>query len=862
MINRYSVPVRQGDFESSISDMSKVCSAFKIDIFRSTLANGKIDSYKVRNFMSTINTFLRTWEAYALDLQDQIKSANPKEKDSYYKVIEYQEIKPFIFASYDYASILQFADGIVRGAKNTDISKTEQYEDFFKSTARSAFKDRPADAGMMVSEVTNFDFVTWTSHENSLFMSNKHKNFFDNNDRIEIYKAVDKTIEYLVEDILSADSDIFTYFTGPMRSSACNWIIEYVKLTLTAFACRIYAISAYAASYIDDKKIETVNKVNESVEEIPGFNEQTYMRDLDESIIHNPINYLHYLAKVIPWLSTLNSVATAPELNKYLRTLYMDDDTRRYISTTKVYNSLISNSLYDYFDDINRDYLGQNSSVLTDYLEDYDARYEVEKIVRHIKDFVSSKNLGVGMSTSPLQDLVERIKNAQPTNAKGEKSLTVEGYEQLAIDITLAHLPFASNIHRIVSRIIARYKSNQDKWPTERYRDMAAINEIHKMLIDIYKTFGVAVLFRLRDIEMAINDLKRSNINKAFDEISIKIPGMKSDYSKDDNNAMAVPDTNRSMTEAADIISLDSAMDQLVMYDEWVKSLPEMENDWYYSEAFNFQDIIDKILAIIKTIGTKAQEFFTNTQLKAATKWTQTNGKTLLGSKFTEGMNCLNYKLFLPNGNMKEIKHIDVMIDTINTCNPATDFKDQADVDKYIEKLYSGMNNIAALYNSTHKQNKPWNAKAYKNVILFDIAGDADPTAVTVAANQINGPGAEYLPKWIRDVNNSENIGRDIQDTNKKLTDATTALKQKIVALNAGNGDNEQPPVVNAQGEEQQKPEENKPDISTNATTALNRTNQAILELYQPLFGIVSGMILQEYKYIQEAWSKREQPTQ
>lgn len=847
MIARYTVPMRQMQFEQSVSDMAQVCSKFKLDVFRNTLANSTIDSYKVREFLGTVNAFLRTWETYAMDLQGQIKSANPGEKDAYYKVIEYQEIKPFIYASYDYASILQFADGIVRGAKNADIRKNSQYEDFFKQAARRAFKDRPADAGMMVSEVTNFDHIEWSQHESDLFKSNKHKNFFDNNDRMEIYKSIEKTVEFLVEDILSADSDIYSYFDGVMRSSACNWIIEYVKLTLTAYASRIYAISSYASDYINISNAN-ITPVKESVDNNKtntdqlapfGYLEYTFMRDLDESIVHNPINYIEYVEKVKEWAKTFSHTASAPALDNYVGSS-IPDPMRECILNNIVYNKLTANSLYDYFEDLNYDLRGRNYQALSDYFSDYAYHCEIEKLVRHIKDFISSQNLGVGLAVSPVQDMVEIIKNVQPTNAKGEKSETLEAYEQLALNIILAHFVFAGNIFRIIKDII-RYKSEENKWPNERFRDMACVNEIHKMLIDIYKTVGVAVLFRCRDIEMKINDLRRDNMNKVFDDLSIKIPGtLKDDYSKDDNNAMAVPDTNRSMNETADLISIASEMDQLVLYDEWVKSLPGMENDWYYSEAGGFQGFVDAILALLNTIKKKWDDFFNNATFKAAVSWCNNNKETMLSSNYNGSMSIMPYV------NLTS-EHLDKIVTAINNCNP-NQISDQNALANYEKQLYPGK-----FYGWFHNGDEHKDGtKILSNAMLYGVENENAPAAITVSGDQLK----DRIKFWLACLSMSTDIYNDCKKTGQDFDSAIKSLQSKVVALkpaeNTNTGNNE---TENTEAQKKQA----QYDM---AQTVLTRTKQAITDLYVPVIPAVTGMLRTEYKYIQQAWGLRVQPGQ
>ena len=818
MLSRYRVPVSGRDFADSISELSKKCGEFKLDIFRSTIINGTVDGYKIRNFMGIINSFLRTWEA---------------DNDSY-SVIGYNDIKPFIFSNNDYASILQFTDGIVKGAKNSDITKESNYEDFFTMTVRKAFKDRPADAGMMVGEVTSLSTSESSAHESALFKSIKGKNMFDNNDRMEIYKAVDKTIEYLVNDILGTDSDVYSYFTGPMRTSACNWIIEYVKITLTAYACRIYAISAYAAPYLKSSNVITPAKpIKESVEETPGYTEYTFMRDLDESVIHNPATFQTYVDKVKEWAATFSCTAAGQDIDSFIKCVSCD-----ILKENPVYNKLISNSLYDYFEDHEYDFSGQNYQVIKSYCF-CGPNIDASKLVRHVKDFITSPNLGNGVTMSPLQDIAEIIKNIEP------RSESRQGYEQLALDIIFAHLLFARSLVE-TNNAITNFNDRMNNMPDERIRDLSDMSEIQKMIIDIYKTVGVAVLFRCRDIEMKINELRRADIKNKMEELSIKIPGtLKSDYSKDDNNAMSAPETNRAISEAVDTISIDSQMDRLLIYNEYVKSIPGMENDWYYSEAFSFQTIIDKIKAILKSIGTKILEFFNNGNIQAAVTWCKNNGGTLERSKFSDGMKVLDYKF-----SKESTQHLDDMINTINEFDPKT-MRDQAAVDTYVKNLYSG--NMTGLYNATYGRQGgalAWNAVSYSNEILFGVGTDQAIQPVQKAATEIPA----LVKKWIDDIVNCDGTRNSFKAMNDNAQKAIDGMQRKILAVEELNRD--KPVQVDAE-KATEEANQKITDLVTYAQQAMTKTQQAFSDLYIPMVKIVTGMILTEYKYIQEAWSLR-----
>jgi len=839
MINKFTVPMKAEEFRASVTGISEICTKFKIDVFRSSAANGSVDDYKVRTFLGSVNSFVRSWESYGKELQKAIQNSNPDKMDTAYSV-EYDRVKPFIFAAYDYASVLQFTDGVVRGAKNTDITKDSKYADFFAITCRNAFKDRPADAGMMVNEVMTFNIQKADDKEKALFKSIKNKNMFDNNDRIEIYKSIEKSVEYLTDVILNPTSKEYTYFNGQMRASACNWIIEYVKTTMIAFACRAYAITVYARDFVDPRTTTKDECVTEAADAV-ALSEITYMKDIDDSIIFDPFNYDDYLEKVTEWLMSFTTVGNIPTLKAIRDTWHSDNELAKLAAENKVYAKLSLNSLYNFIFDSN-----MSESIIRAFYDDNINDAAPEKVLRNLKDFITSKNLGTGNSTSPLLELIEVIKNITPVNSKGERDDTVAGYEQLACDMIYAYTLFAykiTDIYRRLSNSVIDI-GNQKNTLTLKY-----MNDMRFILSEIYKTAGVAVLSKCRDIEMKINDLRRANFKSAIEEISIKIPGtLKSDYDSNINTMSAIPDTNRSFVEAADVISLMSEMDRLNMYDEYVKTIPGMADDWYYSEAFSFQDIINKILALLQGIKKKWDEFFTNQQFKAAVNWCQKNKDALTSATFNGSIQCFDYKY-------NKGTHLDKLIAAITNCDLGKATK-EGGLEEYRKTLYEGIDD--RLYSSTYGASKDWNPKAFQNWVLF-----GNPSAGDIPAGE-KVVDKTLVEKWLNDVSASMTTYEECKKMNDDITAAMQSLKNKVVSLKPDQ-QTEQPPSVSdnqteeekKKGEEAQKKHEQDTAMYTASQNVLNTTQQAINDLYNPMIPIITGMLRTEYKYIQQAWGMR-----
>ena len=92
----------------------------------------------------------------------------------------------------------------------------------------------------------------------------------------------------------------------------------------------------------------------------------------------------------------------------------------------------------------------------------------------------------------------------------------------------------------------------------------------------------VQMFQKFKDIEMNINELRNIADIKLANDLTIKVPGTKSDISSNDNLMVGVPDTTRMPPDLINVYATP-ALDSMNMYDEYVLTMfPEMTNLPYY----------------------------------------------------------------------------------------------------------------------------------------------------------------------------------------------------------------------------------------------------------------------------------------
>ena len=143
----------QQDIIDSVHSMIQDSSKLKTAIFKSIIMSSDVDKVALQKYINKVTAFIKIWSNYGDSLEAKMKESSGAEN---VRAIQYNTIKPFLYAKYDYASVLPFTDGVLKGIKSGKFSEAKDIVEFREFTARKAFDDRADSTGGLLDEVCNF----------------------------------------------------------------------------------------------------------------------------------------------------------------------------------------------------------------------------------------------------------------------------------------------------------------------------------------------------------------------------------------------------------------------------------------------------------------------------------------------------------------------------------------------------------------------------------------------------------------------------------------------------------------------------------------------------------------------------------
>lgn len=854
------------DIIASIREITEGSYSMKREIFKNMVRAKTLEKSVLKEYLNDVNEFLRFWEAYANDLQEKIKNSKG-ETDVY--TIEYQFVKDYIYAKYDYASVLPFTDGLIRGVSDGKFKDVETIEDFRDHTLDKAFHHPARSAAEMLDSVLvggagigiNSKKLTGPLDAKS-FDAIRSYDLFNRRDRAELYKAIKATLEFMTEDV-----GVGKYLTTndmKITVSMINNIVEYVTYSLTAYATRIYIISAYAYPFIikstSDVDKTPINEATIADSDNSDNVEITIFRNADEMICRDPVKTKEFMTIFSKFVTAVGADSLfGTEKPDYNKQWAIRDGMENNVFCQK----LLVNPLHEFL-----------TTGASNFLHDPygSAMNELNMMVREL---IYNNTQGLQGAASPKQELFHVIRGTTCEN-------TMKGYQKLVKDLYACSLHLCSQTSNIIDGII-RWKKAENEYPAHNTGTLNTGAETLKIISEFYRDLASAILQKARDIEMHINYLRVDEINKAAAGLSIKIPNEKPDVDANANMMTAVPDTTRVPTELLDLYDVPT-FEYMELYNEYVKMLPGMEDDLYYSEAFNISGIIDKITSAIKNALKRFRAFLDNRDVKAAMSWAIKHEKDILAMNFSSvQLQVLPYKepLGLPKG-YEKLKNGLANFDIKN-------FASKEAIDQYVKSLYPSETVYGWFTKDDGKITS--GADKYRNYILFSNENEA--TEKYPEKRPLTGQALQNtIPLWINTLKGAEDtfkaykkIGDDIEAqinnirsktvaaTNTTQTSTSTSTTANSTANqgsdtqappsmgDAGKGeDNKNTNTGSTQGQQTQenKPEEKKDqksdtiDLTSEGLTAIN---VATVRLYASLSGMFVEYIKAEYAYLKEAYA-------
>lgn len=866
------------DLSDSVSNLRAKASQFKFDLFKSFINGDPLSKTVCSSFLSDISTFITDWKLYSDTVKKEMHDCTPKVGIN---VIDYDDIKDYVYASYDYASILPYLDGLMKLNDDMDdedlVNKLKAIDDFTISTLNKAFDCEAESVAELLDNVNytsdsiHFNRVNATNSDLGKFKSvASYSKLFDNNDRNEIIKSFTKVIEYIYTNFYEMNSNISIHKST--YASIVNHIVEYMMFTATIYAVRIFVIGKYAIGFIRyNGNQQSPSYVSESADIDTNFDniEISIMRLADDKIYKdmNNADKLYLLTK--DFVSMVGLSSNADKQNRVANDLssfyaYSKDNFSNNSFLAKlVYNPLIEILSTEYVDIGDRFYnrsIKEKNQLLNEYL---------------------FNNNGLPTNNTPKQEILHVIKGDDSCDEKHDLSY----YQDLAFDLHIFNSAIIKKICNLVSSCMEARNTikcrmdgpgNIEAYPYPLYK---ISEEMIKNLREFYNDFVSAILARFRDIEMHVNELKNAKNAELKDSFNLNlVKGTKP--STENNMAIAIPDTLRSpMTDITSSYAIPT-YENLQLYDEYLRSIPGMENSLYLSEAFSLSDIINKIISLIEAAQRNFMNFINNVKFKAAVKWVTDNENNIMGRNYDVLTlnNVKNYKenIRFPNG-------FNNFARTLNSFD-AKILNDQNSMDDFITKLYPDPKIAEWFKNDSDKIA----ANAYKNLFLFtDNLDDAYKNAKNGYA-QISLDGAtirKYLPDWINTIKKANKIYNAYVKILNSIRTSINSFKSKLSSLskddvktqpsipnptngNNSNADNNSNNSNNSQNSNQSN--NAKPTATVTQPTNANNQNgnnspansiaafsnnvmTVYMNIVNPLTGYIAGYMSDVYEYIKVA---------
>ncbi len=768
---------------SMIQELTQEASSIKAVIFKSKIMKSSISKSSVQHYLSYVHDFIASWNEYSERILEKMSAVSGSQG---VRTIEYESVKDYVYANYDYASVLWFASRLITGIKENKFTKSEDVEDFFDSTLSKAFDGIPSTTAGLLDSVTSSSINTrifTNALEAKMFDSVKrYKKLFDRRDQQELYKSIKATVEFLSSE-LSIQSDM-SISDAKLFAAMINYIIEYITYSVTAFATRIYIISVYALPFIDfDTPHVPVKFVSESTdpEELSHIDsiEVTIMRDADEVDFKNSYNFKESMSKMKEFLKVIGVVTDISTIS---------DTHRAFDLNSNIFSGkLIDNPLNEYL--LNRKW----DRIIFD-----NTRNKYTEVNNILKEFIYNGKQGLETTSSSKQAIIHIIR---VLDAK-----TLNEYKDLSKDLFM----YSSNILSSILELKNQIESNMRYDETSQNCSLSELNmatENIRMLDELYRDISFASLQKARDIEMSINVLKGSHLKDVMGNISVKVPGENKEVNITTNNSsLSAPDSMRIPLELADMYSMP-AFESMQMYDEYLRMVTEFADDMYLSEAFNISEAVNKFVSMLKGFLNKIRSFYENKKLDLSVKWVTSKKGELTSMDFSNAtMQVLPYKkdgIGLPKGFENLEKGLEGF-------DPAKFTNEQA-VENFIKSLYPD----PVIYEWFAKDNTV-GIRMYKNYILYQELNEVKPNApelITIKGRQINA----YLNDWIATMEGSSNVYKEIKKISDNYIAKVEGIKSSTVSATSGSSSS-----GNTGGSTDDKSNQNAPQLSSGKTQSEN----------------------------------------
>lgn len=823
----------------------------KKNIFKNNLMANNVDRNVINQYLIQVNAFLKYWDEYSQDLMSKIKLS--KGIEGVYS-IDFQWVKEMLYANYDYASILPFVDGIIKGISSDKFQVPDDIEDFKYHIISKAFKDLPNEIGAVVDSVTISEarngisiYRKSSKTDAKLFDSIRSYAIFNQRDRKELYKAISACIEFITDQ-----QNMLKYFkpnNTKMFISIINNIVDYITYSIVVYACRIYLISSYAYPFIEETGEIRESVSTEELKTASGeikYNEITIFRNTDDIICRDPDNTKKFIEIFI---SFIKEIGAEPIIGTY-RPSYGENylNSIKNSETNKFCSQLNSNTLFLFLD--------HRSGLF--HINDNMSK-TINELNQLIKELVFNSDQGMQGTSSPKQQLFHVIRGVTCDN-------NLKSYQELALDLYLFSVGILGNV-KFVINYLTKFRNSERQYPQYNTTALNLASESIKIMTEFYRDLTTVISHKARDIEMKINELRSKDIDVTLDKLKLNVDPI---AGTNNNMMVAVPDTTRIPIELMDIYDAPT-FESLELYDEYVKFTLNAYSEMYFSEAFNIGNVVNTIISKIMAAIKRLQAFWNDKTVQHAFKWVRDHEQELLSMDFSAGK---MEKVALYKKNVQLPKNFNNLSNNLKTFSEKN-ISSSEEADKFIKSLYPD-EIIFNWFNKETNDDKNNGATLYKNFILYYDMNEVK--SELPGFKELSGASLSTAVKdWITTVKGIEEtvkgfskIGTDINSSMNVMKNKLTSISNSSANVSGGNASGA--PDISKIGNEENKPG-TPPNQNTPTTPApqpkeqeennngvvvsniVTRVASAIDHLYVPLQPIFIEYIKAMYKYLQEAYT-------
>lgn len=830
------------DITKSVRGLMMKTSELKSSIFR-TLITGTVSNISMsKEYMAYVKGFLDQWESFAEDMKNKMSTASDSRST---RSIDYEVIKDFIYDKYDYDAMVSYADALSTGIQENKFQKKSDIDDFFSFTTDKAFGNRnlPDNVAGLVDYIVNLDQMesSLKINDNNRRMFNAIRNdssMFNRTDRIVLYNNVKKIVEFLTDKAM-VNKLISTNSNG-VYISAVNSIIEFAVYSLAIFAIRIYAINMFVYPYI--YSCPTTDALNESSEiNLPTTGNDkdiilTTLRDANEVDYKTPGNLREFG-------ELLNKASTCIGADGMYNGNKPDWNKPSYIN---VHKSDLTNNAFS-----QKLYVNDMYKFLIDECVDWSERMTKDASLRELngllKSIMYNSTHSIGGTSSPRNEFFALVRGVSCDN-------TSKGYQQLFADLNVFAICLLGNLERKIS-FNASQTENILNDPRYSISTGTLGNENSKLMSELYNDLVQLILQKARDIETKYNAVNKDEVHKIaglnIGKSTLKEIGTTNDMTN------SVPDTYRVPIDLTDLYALP-AFEYMQFYDEAVKHNYHLEDDWYFSEAFNIGEIFNKIMAFIQGRLKAVKTWWNNKNLQDALKWVTEHGDAVAKMNFAnQSMEVLPFK---NNGTDEKIELgsvISKMLQAFATVKDS-DMETPDKVTEFIKKMYPD----PVVYDWFNEEKTKGEAAAkLHSYLLFRELNNVSTSAekpVTITGQEIN----KRCAWWIDTCKNGKKLYEDLEKYINELNKRINSFKQ-TVSKYSNVQQPQQEPLASASSQNDSQNQQKQQNTSQqqsgpkpeNIRLMTIELENLILRVLIPMTNICMEYVNTEYRYIKQAHS-------